>query len=176
MDTNDAQIATVLAVDGRLGLRFQRRLRHPREKVWRALTEAEHLQHWLPCDIVGERRAGAAIELPFWPAQVERYSIEVPVLHGTISVWDPPSVFEWSWDTDQLRWELDDDAGGTKLTFTTWFGDPDPALVTGAGAGYHVCLDQLADLLDHGTVPPLEDADVSRLEATYAAAVTAAAD
>ena len=40
-----------------------------------------------------------------------------------------------------------------------------------AAAGYHVCLEQLMELLDTGTVGPLEDADVRRWEQDYADAV-----
>jgi hypothetical protein len=76
--------------------------------VWGAITRSDHLVHWLPCDIVGPRRAGAAIELPLRPPQVERYGIETPQLRGEIRVWDRPAVFEWTWDTDVLRWELDE--------------------------------------------------------------------
>jgi len=36
-------------------LHFTRRLPHPPEKVWRALTEPEHLKEWFPNDIEGER-------------------------------------------------------------------------------------------------------------------------
>jgi uncharacterized protein YndB with AHSA1/START domain len=170
--TPDQPLGDVLRDGDRRGLRYERRLGHPPEKVWRALTESEHLQHWMPADIVGERRAGASIELPFWPAQVERYEIEEPVLHGEIRVWDPPSVFEWTWDTDLLRWELAPHGdGGTLLTFTTWLGDPGDETTTGTAAGYHVCLDQLVELLDRGSVAPLEDADVAALEAIYARVV-----
>ena len=42
-------------------LTFTRRLAHPREKVWRAVTEPEHLAAWYPQEIVGERRAGAPL-------------------------------------------------------------------------------------------------------------------
>ncbi|HMD93262.1 MAG TPA: SRPBCC domain-containing protein [Trebonia sp.] len=34
---------------------------HSREKVWRAVTEPEHLAVWYPQEIVGERRAGAPL-------------------------------------------------------------------------------------------------------------------
>lgn len=37
-------------------LEFVRRLAHPMERVWRALTEREHLLSWMPCDIIGDRR------------------------------------------------------------------------------------------------------------------------
>ncbi len=69
------ELGTVREEDGRYVVSFERHLRHPREKVWRAITESEHLAHWMPCDIVGDRRAGGTIELPFWPAHVERYGI-----------------------------------------------------------------------------------------------------
>jgi uncharacterized protein YndB with AHSA1/START domain len=100
-------MGTVLHRDERWGLRYERLLRDPPEKVWAGLTESEHLRHWMPCDIVGERKEGADIELPFWPAQVERYAIEESVLYGKILVWDPYEAFEWTWDTDVLRWELE---------------------------------------------------------------------
>jgi uncharacterized protein YndB with AHSA1/START domain len=154
-------------------VRFERHLRHPREKVWRALTESEHLAHWMPCDIVGERRAGAQIELPFWPAHVERYGIETPTLPGVINVWDPPAVFEWAWSTDLLRWELDEADGGTRLRFTTWLG-PDGKGAANTAAGYHVCLDHLIELLDTGTAAPLVDAETGPLEGRYRTVVAAA--
>jgi len=126
----------------------------------------------MPCDIVGERKEGADIEVPFWPAAIERYSIEEPVLYGKILAWDPYRVFEWTWDTDVLRWELVAVADGTLLTFTTWLGkDVDRAM--NAAAGYHVCLDQLIELLDTGTAGPLEDADVHRWQDRYTEAVAA---
>ena len=42
-------------------LRFERRLAHPPEKVWRALTEPEHLAAWFPSEIHGDREAGATL-------------------------------------------------------------------------------------------------------------------
>lgn len=171
MNNHDQPLGEILRQGDQWGLRYRRNLRHPAEKVWRALTESDHLRHWLPCDIVGERKEGAEIELPFWPDQVERYSIEVPVTHGEIRVWDPPRVFEWTWDADVLRWELEALSDGTLLTLTTWLGRDDIDLAKDAAAGYHVCLDQLIELLDTGSTDPLVDADVSRWEERYSEAV-----
>jgi uncharacterized protein YndB with AHSA1/START domain len=154
-------------------LRYERAMAHPPEKVWRAITRSEHLRHWLPCDIVGERRQGADVELPFWPDHVEKYSIPEPILHGKILVWDPVRVFEWTWETDVLRWELEPVRDGTLLTFTTWLSDQDRDATTNVSAGYHVCLDQLIELLDRGSTGPLVDADVSQWEIQYAEAVAA---
>lgn len=155
-------------------LRFERRINHPRAKVWRAITESEHLVHWLPCDIVGERRAGAAVDLPFWPAHVDKYGLEsTPTLAGKIEVWEPPAVFEWWWSTDRLRWELEEVDGGTLLRFTTWLG-ADGHDATKTAAGYHACLGNLATLLDTGTARPLVDVEVAPLEQRYAAQFTGA--
>jgi uncharacterized protein YndB with AHSA1/START domain len=176
MDTTDRPMGTVLNDEGRWGVRYERRLRHPPEKVWRALTESEHLAHWMPCDLVGERRAGATLVVPFWPAAVERYEIAEPVLHGEIRVWEPPRVFEWTWDVDVLRWELEPIDDGTLLTFTTWLGDGKPDTAWGAAAGYHVCLDQLIDLLDDGAVGQLGDRDMGEWEERYRDAISAVAD
>jgi uncharacterized protein YndB with AHSA1/START domain len=172
MSTEDQPLGEVLRDEDKWVLRYERVLRHDPEKVWAALTESDHLRHWMPCDIVGDRREGAELEVPFWPAQVERYAIEEPVLYGKIVVWDPYKVFEWTWDTDVLRWELKPIAGGTLLTLTTWLGK-EVDVAKDAAAGYHVCLDQLIELLDIGTVGPLEDADVHRWEERYTEAVAA---
>src|SRR4051794_15127554 len=46
--------ATLVALDGqRWNVSFERTLPHPPEKVWRALTEAEHLKAWFPTTIEG---------------------------------------------------------------------------------------------------------------------------
>jgi uncharacterized protein YndB with AHSA1/START domain len=174
MTRQDQPLGEVLRRGDQWGLRYERVLQHPPERVWTALTESDDLRHWMPCDIVGERSEGAEIGLVFWPDHVERYSIPEPVLHGKILVWDPPRVFEWTWDTDVLRWELEPVEGGTLLTLTTWIGRDDIDLAKDAAAGYHVCLDQLIELLDEGSTGPLVDADVERWEHQYAEAVARA--
>ena len=46
-------------------LRYRSRLAHPRDKVWRALTEDDHLAGWFPTTIEGERSAGAPLSFSF---------------------------------------------------------------------------------------------------------------
>ncbi len=58
---DDAELGTLTRQGDRWMLSFTRRLAHPREKVWRAVTEPEHLAAWYPQEIVGERRAGAPL-------------------------------------------------------------------------------------------------------------------
>jgi hypothetical protein len=51
---DDAELGTLTRQGDRWVLTFTRRLAHPREKVWRAVTEPEHLSAWYPQQIVGE--------------------------------------------------------------------------------------------------------------------------
>jgi uncharacterized protein YndB with AHSA1/START domain len=168
--TDHAPLGRVLPGDPPV-LEYVRRLPHAIEKVWRAVTSRDHLRAWLPCDIIGERREGAEVQLPFWPEVLERHQFADPGLTGTIRVWKPPNVFEWTWDTDVVRFALEADGDHTVLTLTTWLsGD---AETSQTAAGYHVCLDHLAQVLDTGTAPPVADADPSELEARYEEAVAA---
>ena len=97
----------------RHGLRYVRHYPHPVDRVWRAITASDQLRHWMPCDIVGERTAGAAITLPFWPGHVEKYAIDEPTLTGRIEVWEPPRRFVWTWGGDLLIFELTSVDDGT---------------------------------------------------------------
>ena len=164
-----ADLGELIRDGDRVRLRFVRTYQQAIERVWRAVTESDQLRFWMPCDIVGERRAGAPITLPFWPAHVQKYAIDEPTLTGEIAVWEPPRRFAWTWGGDELRWELSDLGAGTELTFTTWPADPDLAGLVSSAGGYHLCLAELALLLDAGTAPPMTEVDAValRLEAAY---------
>jgi uncharacterized protein YndB with AHSA1/START domain len=125
--------------DGRWRLRFTRTLAHPQEKVWRAVTEPEHLAHWFPTTIEGERAAGAPLRFSFAAG-------EAPPFDGEMVVYDPPSVLELRWGTDILRLELRPAATGTELTLLDTLDERGKAARD--GTGWHVCLDGLAAHLD----------------------------
>src|SRR6185295_15200411 len=104
-----------LEADGdRWRLTFVRRLAHPQEKVWRAVTEPEHQAVWFPDEMVGDRRAGAALRF------VTRTG---DGFDGEMVVFEPPSVMEFMWGTDRLRLELRPDGDGTILTLTDTFAE-----------------------------------------------------
>jgi uncharacterized protein YndB with AHSA1/START domain len=130
-------------------LRYRRRLAHPREKVWRALTEDEHLAEWFPTTIEGERASGAPLHFSFRESEGEPFD-------GEMRVFDPPSLMELRWAEDVLRFELTAEVGGCLLVFTVIF--PEHGKAARDGAGWHVCLEQLAHLVD-GTVPPGKSPD-----------------
>ena len=125
-------------------LRFTRRFPHPPDKVWRAITEPEHLRAWFPAEMVGDRAAGARLRFVFPNG-------EAPDSEGEIVVYDPPSVLEYTWGEDRLRFELRPDADGTVMTFVTTFSELGKAARD--GAGWHECLDVLEHELA-GDKPP----------------------
>jgi uncharacterized protein YndB with AHSA1/START domain len=118
-------------------VRFVRRLPHPPELVWRAVTEPEHLAAWFPQQIVGERRAGA--RLRFVTGGDETFE-------GEMLVFDPPSVMELTWGGDVVRIEVAPDGAGSVLTLTDTFSDLGKAARD--AAGWHECLERLVRALD----------------------------
>ena len=125
-------------------LTFVRRLKHPPEKVWRALTEAEHLAAWFPAEMHGERAAGAPLRFVF-------SNDEGPPTEGEMLVYDPPRVLEFRWDTDVLRFDIRPEGEGCVLTMVDTFAELGKAARD--GAGWHACLDVLEHHLA-GEEPP----------------------
>jgi uncharacterized protein YndB with AHSA1/START domain len=126
--------------DGRWQLRFVRTLSHPLEKVWRAITEPEHLAHWFPTTIEGERAAGARLRFSF-PGG------EAPPVEGEMIEYQPLSTVEFRWGTDIVRLELRPVGETTELTLLDTLDERGKAARD--GAGWHGCLDALeADLND----------------------------
>ncbi|MDF0532593.1 SRPBCC domain-containing protein [Tsukamurella sp. 8F] len=158
-------------------MRYERRLRHPVEKVWRAITESNSLRSWFPTDITGLGDSGDELIFTFWPEAMAYATEEIGMpefpatLTGKLLVWEPPETLEFRWEAERLRYELLPDADGTHLVLTVWLGSgadaagtPDPA------AGYHVCLARLAAAIDGRPSGMPSAADVHELETRYAEA------
>jgi uncharacterized protein YndB with AHSA1/START domain len=124
--------------DGNWQLRFTRTLRHPQEKVWRAITEPEQLSQWFPTTIEGERAPGAPLRFSFPAGQA-------PPMDGEMLEFEPEDVMELRWGPDVIRIELRQVAEGTELTLIDTLEEHGKAARD--AAGWHVCLDALeADL------------------------------
>ena len=121
--------------DGRWQLRFERRLAHPQEKVWRAITEPEHLAAWFPSTIEGERAAGARLRFSFPDGVAEP-------IDGVMLAYDPMSLLELQWGPDIVRIELEPISEGTLLRLLDTLEERGKGARD--GAGWHACLNALA--------------------------------
>jgi uncharacterized protein YndB with AHSA1/START domain len=118
---------------GRSVLRMERRLKHPPEKVWRAVTEPERLAEWFPTTVHPQLREGGVVEFGFGDA-------------GTVTDLEEPCLFAFTWDEDHLRFELHPDGHGTLLVLLHTFGDR--AGAASFAAGWHTCIAALGLALD----------------------------
>jgi uncharacterized protein YndB with AHSA1/START domain len=127
---------------GRVALRFERRLPHPREKVWRALTEPDQLRAWF-VEILDYDRS----RLDFTAGAELTFAADgFPAAHGRVTGYDPPALLEYTWGTETLRFELAaHDAATCVLVFTNVVDGPETAAIT---SGWRTGLDRLAALLD----------------------------
>lgn len=139
---------TYETVDNRPALRFERRLSHPVDVVWRAITEPGELEHWFPCRVdVDELREGAEMRFTF-----EHMPLDAPsTMTGRVTEYDPPRAFAFYWGPpareDHLRLELEPLPGedACVLRLIVLLDSRDKAARD--SAGWHVCLDRLERLL-----------------------------
>jgi uncharacterized protein YndB with AHSA1/START domain len=106
---------SVATLDGLTTVSLERHLRHPVERVWRFISEPEHMVAWL---------AEAEIE-PFEGGKVLLRRLttdeqgDQAVASGVITEYKPPHVLQLDTDTQgRLRWELEGDGSGALLLFT----------------------------------------------------------
>src|SRR5258708_35591692 len=120
-------------------LMLVRELRHPREKVWQALTDPAHLREWAPFDADGSLgTVGTTVKLT---------TVGAPALHVTetrVTRAEPPEVLEYNWGGFDMRWRLKAFGDGTRLTLWTNIG---PRFISMGAAGWHICFDVLDHLL-----------------------------
>ena len=144
-------------------MRHERVYPHPVERVWDAVTTAEHLEAWLfpACGVTVERKSGGVCSFAWGGPQQS-------AMHGTVRVFDPPRCVLYQLVDTYLRFDLEPVEGGTHVTFTQGFAptaphEPPPE---GAGkdadypagldspwrpgfvAGFHLMMDQLGETLD----------------------------
>jgi uncharacterized protein YndB with AHSA1/START domain len=133
-----------IAVEGNHAtLTFKRRLQHPIDAVWAAITDPEQRANWFGITMI-DGRVGGTIEMV---AQGPPLPSEQRTVRGRILVWEPPRVFEHEWhqllvEKSVVRYELvaeGDDA--TILTFT--HRGLSLANAKGYVSGTHAFLDRL---------------------------------
>lgn len=146
-------LGTLEFSDGRPVLRFERRLAHRPEKVWRALTEPGELAHWFPATITTRPRIGDTLRFSF-----DAGAPDGDYTRGRVLELDPPKVYAFSWAGSVLRFELVPDGDGCLLLFShTLSGtgtEGDLPSVARQAPGWDACLGLLAARLDGEQAEP----------------------
>ncbi len=152
--------AQVRKGDDKWTLILVRELRHSPETVWQALTDPAHLREWAPFEVDGNLdTVGATVKLT-WVGNPT--PIETKVTRA-----DAPKVLEYN----DIRWELEASAGGTRLTL--WHSI-DRRFIAWGAAGWHIAFDVLDRLLDRNPIgrmvgpEAMQFASWQRLRAEYA--------
>ena len=127
-----------------------RELRHAPEKVWRALTEPEHLREWAPFDTDRSLdAAGGKVNLTWTGTQ--------QVTEATVTRAEAPKSLE----VGDMRWELEPRDGGTRLTL--WH-KIDRRYISWGAAGWHICFDVLDRLLADDPIGRIAGPDAMKFE------------
>jgi uncharacterized protein YndB with AHSA1/START domain len=132
---------TYTTVDDRPAVRFERRLAHPPEAVWRMLTDPRELEHWFPCEVEVDLRPGGAMRFVFSPDST---------LEGEVLELDEPHRFAFLWGADVLRFELAAEGDHTRLTLLHVLHQEGEDAVAKTAAGWHLCLDGMERRLAGG--------------------------
>jgi uncharacterized protein YndB with AHSA1/START domain len=143
-----------------------RDFRHPQDKVWNAITDPAQLREWAPFDADRNLAAVGTAHLTTIGAPPE-YAVS----EGQVKRAEPPSMLEFTWGGQDIRFELKPNGAGTRLTM--WHNIDRRFIAMGA-AGWHICMDVLdrelsGDPIGRMVGPALmHDAGWQRLHSEYA--------
>lgn len=101
--------ATLETLDDRPVLRLERRLRHPIERVWRAVTDPAELERWFLGPVKWRPEAGE--------------TFEAHGQAGEITELRAPRVIAWTYGGELFRFDLEEDGEGCVLVFTHVFDE-----------------------------------------------------
>jgi uncharacterized protein YndB with AHSA1/START domain len=119
---------------------FVRELRQPPETVWAALTDPAELDQWAPFSAAGDLGKTGDTTLTMVDG-AEQQEMPATVLRA-----EPPVLLEYTWGEDRLRWDLEPAGAGTRLVLRHTLSQPGMAAMV--AAGWHICVEVLARLLD----------------------------
>jgi uncharacterized protein YndB with AHSA1/START domain len=140
-----------------------RELRHPATKVWEALTDPAQLREWAPFD--ADRNLGTS-----GPVKLSTVRAPGQVSETSVKRAEAPRLLEYSWGGNEIRWELEPLANGTRLTL--WH-NIDRKFISMGAAGWHICFDVLDRFLAGHPIGRIVAGDAmkfgwQRLNAEYA--------
>jgi uncharacterized protein YndB with AHSA1/START domain len=132
-----------------------RDLKHPPAAVWEAITDPAQLSEWAPFD--ADRNLASA-----GPVQLTTVGAPTPMVAQThVLRAEEPRLLEFNWGGNALRFELEPQGAGTRLTL--WHAIERGFIAWGA-AGWHVCFDVLEHLLTGAPLGRIVGAEALKFE------------
>ena len=131
-------LAEITGKENRRKVTLHRTFRASPQELWTALTEPEQISQWFaPCKIL-EPRVGGRI-------QKDHTDGSGFMMEGVVRAFDPPKLFEYDWVSEELtsvvRYELEPEGAGTRLTLTEFVLTD--AMVIRRGGGWSLHLERL---------------------------------
>jgi uncharacterized protein YndB with AHSA1/START domain len=144
-------------IDGHT-LRFVRTVKHPPERVWRAITDDNELTAWMRYPVKFDPCVGGRAYF-FDSQEAITDDPESIGVAGKVFIFDPPRTLAYSFSDPKradewaiaerewsVRWDLEPAGNGCRITFIhRGLGGP---LLWGLGEGWHGFIDQLQAYLD----------------------------
>ncbi|RJO69317.1 SRPBCC family protein [Nocardia panacis] len=137
----------LVEADGHWSLIFHREFPQAPDSVWSALTDPDELREWAPYS------ADRAMDKPGPVTLLMAGADGSTELPGEISIAERPTLLEFTWGGDPIRWELSPRGSGTALRLTQRI--PAPGAAAMIAAGWHICLDVAEYLLAGSPIGPI---------------------
>lgn len=139
----------LLPAGSRWAVRLERRLAHPPDRVWRAVSDPAQLSEWFPARVHLELRVGAPVQFTFGDDSPD--DVAGSQSGGEVTDVDPPHLLAFTWEGEHIRLELAPDGDGTVLVLVHTFDDRGGAAMF--AAGWDTCLAALPAVLAGEPVP-----------------------
>jgi len=145
----DQDLGTVRREGDTITVVFHRRYARPIVKVWAALTVPERISDWFATTKVDQVGVGGTMDLDF---KDENYRSL-----GRIVTYEPMKTFAWEWTeldgskTSLVRWDLEPDGDGCRVTLT--HSGLSPSEAKDVGPGWHAHLQAIEDAADGVETP-----------------------
>jgi|GEM_PF-2819463 len=111
-------------------------------RVWAAISNQDEISAWMQYPTTLEPHPGGAIHIDFSTQGS---------LDGVVCNFEPLRLLVYTWGDSQVKWEIEETSGETRLHLAHIGVRPE--LVAGLGAGWHAFLDQLEDHLTGSARP-----------------------
>jgi uncharacterized protein YndB with AHSA1/START domain len=162
-------------IHGRTVVIFSRDFVATPDDVWALLTRPDRLRMWAPHTADRDLSTVGKVTFTMLGDDLSTEGV-LPDLQaaGVVLVADRPRLLEHSWATDLLAWHLGPLASGCRLTLHHTLADD--TMASAVAAGWHMCLDVAASVLDGHPTSPVRGMEAfnhgwSDLNERYAAAL-----